>query len=158
VGVSGLVSFLSQCLLLCVSLYICVHVSACGGAAPHALRVLMRLHQHTMSFQMKMLATAHAAAAAHAIGVVSTYCGAHAVPPGSTADAMTEDVVSVQLPELAVRVQWACRHAGVRQRTCTLHAMTTWWHARMLARWLERHISRVFVAATRGGSCQPDRN
>ena len=64
---------------------------------------------------MKMLAVAHAAREAHAIGVVSTYCGAHAVPIGSTADAMTEDVVSVHLPELAVRGRTALLRRGDRE-------------------------------------------
>ena len=55
--------------------------------------------------EMKMLKVAHAAGSSHAIDIVSTYCGAHSVPTGSTPEQATEDVITVQIPELVVSVQ-----------------------------------------------------
>jgi hypothetical protein len=54
---------------------------------------------------MKMLRVIHSVNSAHAMDVVSTFCGAHSVPVGMTADEATEDVVAVQIPELVVREQ-----------------------------------------------------
>lgn len=50
--------------------------------------------------EMKMLRVIHSVNSAHAMDVVSTFCGAHSVPVGMTADEATEDVVAVQIPEL----------------------------------------------------------
>jgi imidazolonepropionase len=52
---------------------------------------------------MKMLRVIHTARKHHAIGIEATYCGGHSVPVGSTAEAATEDIVNVQIPELIVR-------------------------------------------------------
>lgn len=52
---------------------------------------------------MKMLRVIHRASSVHPMGIVGTFCGAHALPPGITAEAATDDVINVQLPELVVR-------------------------------------------------------
>mgnify|MGYP001147967969 CR=1 FL=1 len=51
--------------------------------------------------ELKMLRVIKRAKALQPIELVANYCGAHSVPKGSTAEAATEDVVSVQLPRLA---------------------------------------------------------
>jgi imidazolonepropionase len=51
---------------------------------------------------MKMLRVIHAVNSRHPMDIVGTYCGAHSVPAGMTADTATEDVIERQLPELAV--------------------------------------------------------
>ena len=55
-----------------------------------------------LASEMKMLRVIHNVGARHAASVCSTYCGAHAIPEGSTAEAMVEDVLTVQLPEVIV--------------------------------------------------------
>ncbi len=58
--------------------------------------------------EMKMLRVIHKTNAVHAIDIVSTYCGAHSIPVGKTADEATADVIEVQLPELVVRDSPEC--------------------------------------------------
>ena len=53
--------------------------------------------------EMKMLRVIHRANAAHPIDIVPTFCGAHSIPQGKTAEEATVDVIDVQIPELVVR-------------------------------------------------------
>lgn len=48
--------------------------------------------------ELKMLRVLRRAAEVHPIEIVATFCGAHAVPPGRTAEEAAEDVVRNQLP------------------------------------------------------------
>ncbi|KAL4235427.1 putative imidazolonepropionase [Mactra antiquata] len=55
--------------------------------------------------EMKMLRVIEKAKQTMAIGISSTYCGAHAVPKGSTAEEATKDVLNNQIPELTELLQ-----------------------------------------------------
>lgn len=48
--------------------------------------------------ELKMLRVLHRADAVHPLSVVSTFCGAHAVPAGKTSQEATRDVIDHQLP------------------------------------------------------------
>jgi imidazolonepropionase len=48
--------------------------------------------------ELKMLRVLHRADVAHPLTVVSTFCGAHAVPAGKSSQEATRDVIDVQLP------------------------------------------------------------
>jgi len=50
--------------------------------------------------EIKMLRVLHRAQAAQEVDIVSTFCGAHSVPKGSTAAQAADDVINVQLPAL----------------------------------------------------------
>jgi len=50
--------------------------------------------------EMKMLEVLHNASKVHPIEIVSTYCGAHSVPKGSTAAQACEDIIHNQIPTL----------------------------------------------------------
>ncbi|CAI8036955.1 Probable imidazolonepropionase [Geodia barretti] len=50
--------------------------------------------------ETKMLRAIERAKREHAMTISSTYCGAHAIPKGSTAEDATQDVVNVQIPAL----------------------------------------------------------
>jgi len=52
--------------------------------------------------ELKMLKVIHRATQVQKdIDIVANYCGAHSVPPGSTAEAATKDIIENQLPALA---------------------------------------------------------
>jgi imidazolonepropionase len=56
--------------------------------------------------ELKMLRVLKRASDAHAIDIVSTFCGAHAVPAGLTSEEATVNVINEQLPQvLAERAQ-----------------------------------------------------
>ena len=50
--------------------------------------------------ELKMLRVIHAVNASHPIKVISTFCGAHAVPAGSTAEEATQRVICEMLPTI----------------------------------------------------------
>jgi len=52
-----------------------------------------------------MLRVIHNVNGHHAVDVVSTYCGAHSVPKGSTAAEATKDIVEKQIPALAEKLK-----------------------------------------------------
>ena len=52
--------------------------------------------------EIKMLRVLHRAQTAHPIDIVANYCGAHAVPRGSTAIHATRDIIERQLPAIMV--------------------------------------------------------
>ena len=62
--------------------------------------------------EMRMLEVIESARAKHAMETVSTFL-VHSIPEGWTAEAYTEDVLRVQLPELQRRVQQGSLHVDL---------------------------------------------
>ena len=55
--------------------------------------------------ELKMLRVLHQGNQQHPVDVVSTFCGAHSVSKGCTAEEATEDVINVQIPAVVASNQ-----------------------------------------------------